>query len=89
MPASQWTDISVSFEGNGDNTLTFSGVQRLFLDEVEVKSVATGINDITNTSATTKKANGRIYTIDGRYVGTNKAMLPSGLYIVDGKKFVK
>ena len=89
LPASQWTDISVSFEGNGDNTLTFSGVQRLFLDEIEVKAVDTGINNVVTNAHNATKVQGRIYTIEGRYVGTNKAVLPHGLYIVDGKKFVK
>jgi len=31
----------------------------------------------------------RIYTIDGRYVGTDKSTLIRGIYIVNGKKFVK
>lgn len=86
VPGGQWIDINVNFEGNGENTISFAGIQRMFLDEIEVKAVATGIDNITTS---TKKANGRIYTIDGRYVGTNKALLPSGMYIVDGKKFVK
>ena len=87
VPGGQWIDINVDFEATGDNTISFTGIQRMFLDEVEVKAVATGISNLTNT--TTRKASGRIYTIDGRYVGTSKASLPSGLYIVDGKKFVK
>lgn len=33
--------------------------------------------------------NGRIYSIDGRYVGTNLQSLPSGVYVRDGKKVVK
>ena len=89
LPASQWTDISVSFEGNGDNTLTFSGVQRLFLDEIEVKAVATGIDNVVTNAHNATKGQGRIYTIEGQYVGNNKAGLPHGLYIVNGKKFVK
>ena len=30
-----------------------------------------------------------IYTLDGRYVGTSKESLPSGIYIQKGKKFTK
>lgn len=35
--------------------------------------------------------NGKVFTIDGRYVGQDKKMedLPKGIYIVDGKKYVK
>ena len=31
----------------------------------------------------------RIYTLDGRYVGTVASILPHGLYIQNNKKFVK
>lgn len=31
----------------------------------------------------------RIYTLDGRYVGTNASILPHGIYIQNNKKFVK
>ncbi len=48
---------------------------------------STGIeNVVTDTMA--KPADGRIYTIDGRYVGKDKNALGKGLYIMDGKKFV-
>ena len=47
-----------------------------------------GINDVTgNTDA--QKGVQQIYTIDGRYVGTNFDSLPSGMYIVQGKKMLK
>lgn len=36
-----------------------------------------------------KVTNGRIYTLDGRYVGTDMSSMPKGVYIVDGKKVVK
>ena len=48
---------------------------------------STGIeNVVTDTMA--KPADGKIYTIDGRYVGKDKNALGKGLYIMDGKKFV-
>jgi len=31
----------------------------------------------------------RIYTLDGRYVGTDASILPHGIYILNNKKFVK
>ena len=50
-----------------------------------VKKTATAINTVnTNTYKTT-----RIYTLDGRYVGTDPNLLPRGLYIINGKKIVK
>ena len=48
----------------------------------------TGINDVT-TDADAQQGAQRIYTIDGRYVGTNFDSLPSGMYIMKGKKTLK
>ncbi len=31
----------------------------------------------------------RIYTLDGRYVGTSFDTLPNGIYVIKGKKIVK
>lgn len=31
----------------------------------------------------------RIYTLDGRFVGTDILKLPRGIYLKDGKKIVK
>ena len=49
---------------------------------------ATGINDVTN-DADAQQGAQRIYTMDGRYVGTNFDSLPSGMYIIKGKKTLK
>ena len=48
----------------------------------------TGINDVTG-NTDVKQGAQRIYTIDGRYVGTNFDSLPSGMYIMKGKKTLK
>ena len=46
--------------------------------------------DITElTSDTQHPTPDNIYTLDGRYVGTSKETLPSGIYIQKGKKFTK
>lgn len=46
--------------------------------------------DITEISANTQHPTpDNIYTIDGRFVGTSKESLPSGIYIQNGKKFTK
>ncbi len=52
------------------------------------ESKPTGINDVTNDADALQGAQ-RIYTIDGRYVGTNFDSLPSGIYIMKGKKTLK
>ena len=50
----------------------------------KIASTATAIGGITINKETSDK----IYTIDGRYVGTSTSVLPKGLYIRNGKKFV-
>lgn len=47
--------------------------------------VSTGISSVSTTSDKT----GKVYTIDGRYVGTSLEGLAPGLYIQDGRKVVK
>lgn len=37
----------------------------------------------------TTTGDGRIYTVDGRYMGRDASTLPKGIYIRDGKKFVR
>ena len=49
---------------------------------------ATGISDVTGNTDVQQGAQ-RIYTMDGRYVGTNFDSLPSGMYIMKGKKTLK
>ncbi len=46
----------------------------------------TGIQNITASSVTV--TDNKIYSIDGRYLGTEKGNLGKGLYIMNGKKFV-
>ena len=48
----------------------------------------TGISDVTGNTDAQQGAQ-RIYTMDGRYVGTNFDSLPSGMYIMKGKKTLK
>ncbi|MCD8203215.1 MAG: hypothetical protein LUD48_06215 [Prevotella sp.] len=45
----------------------------------------TGIKGITSIATS---ADNKIYSIDGRYLGTNKGSLSKGLYIMNGKKIV-
>lgn len=47
---------------------------------------ATGINEVVKNTLNT---NNRIYSIDGKFVGTNASVLSNGIYVQNGKKFVK
>lgn len=48
--------------------------------------VVDGINGVT---VVKKAADNRIYSIDGRYLGTDASALGKGIYVVGGKKIVK
>ena len=92
MTAGQWNDYTFEIEGDGSNYfISFYPDKRIFLDEVKAvyteQPVTTGIKNV-NGNDNAKKSN-RIYTIDGRYMGTNMNSLQRGIYIVNGKKIVK
>lgn len=80
-----FTDFTAELTATGDVQLMFVADKgRFFLDEVMVKNdTTTGINILHQEKPV------RVYTIDGRYVGSSLNSLPSGLYIVNGKKIVK
>ncbi len=50
-----------------------------------LKLAATGIEDV----KTTEEHSNSIYTLDGRYLGTDTKRLPRGIYIIGGNKVVK
>lgn len=50
------------------------------------KGVVDGINGVT---VVKKTVDNRIYSIDGRYLGTDASALGKGIYVVGGKKIVK
>ena len=49
-------------------------------------NIISGIEHITVKKDT--EGNGKIYSIDGRYLGTDKTKLSKGLYIINGKKVI-
>ena len=56
-----------------------------------LRRVAAGVENI-NTDGMTKLPGYRgmrIYTIDGRFVGTDMSKLPRGIYVQGGRKMVK
>ena len=69
-------NFSIKRESPFINFQTFADVVR--------EDIITSVNP----SSITRRPSS-IYTIDGRYVGTDKNALGHGLYIVDGKKFIK
>ena len=86
MTSGEWSTFTAKISGTGTINLVFTPGKRFFLDEVVVKGLeSTAISTI---SVKDNKA-GRIYTLDGRYVGNDFQQLRNGLYIVNGKKVVK
>ncbi len=73
---------------NADGTMSFDfmgGSEENILDNT-TKKEETAIKDI---KADTRKADNRVYSIDGRYLGDDINVLGKGLYIVGGKKELK
>ena len=90
MKLGRFTNYSADITGNGPISITFSSNTTFFLDEVRVRgSVTTGITNLIINDSPTAPADNCIYSIDGRYVGKDVNKLGKGLYIRNGKKFVK
>ena len=71
---------------------TIKGMYELTIVDgnASVSSVETGINNLeVDNGEVNGKFSNRIYTIDGHYVGTDASKVGKGLYICNGKKFVK
>ncbi len=66
-------------------TSVYDAKQFVLLDE---DNQTTGISNVANDAEAQQGAQ-RIYTMDGRYVGTNFDSLPAGMYIMKGKKTLK
>lgn len=89
MAGHQWTQFTATITGQGSVSVTFKPGARMFLDEVKAYApTSTAIKGIDAGSAS-KVADNRIYTIDGRYAGTDIGVLPDGIYIKNGRKIVK
>jgi len=85
----EWTTYKASITATGDVKVTLAMDKgRFFLDEVHAVSASTSsirgirINDNSDND-------NRIYSIDGRFVGTNLNALGHGIYIRNGKKIVR
>ncbi len=58
----------------------------LYENGIPTPDGATGIQGVTSTKVA--ETTGRIYSVDGRFVGTNRDNLSKGMYIMDGQKFI-
>lgn len=87
LTPNHWNDCQTRFSGSAEIQITFvPSEKRFFLDEVVViRPTATGIEEIHKTSL---KESNRIYTLDGRYAGTDISRLLPGIYLMNGKKVV-
>jgi len=89
MRTGQWVVCKTAIKGTGATKLRFSvNTGRFYLDDVCVGTEdEAGINNIAIDAS--RKADNRIFSIDGRYVGKNLNALPKGIYIMDGKKILR
>lgn len=93
MKQEQWTTFTTTITGTGKLQLQWKPERRFFLDEVYVIKPGTGPNvptGIVEKASHENPATDAIYTLDGRCVEHLPAgSLPKGIYIIDGKKYVK
>ncbi|MDD7530828.1 MAG: M6 family metalloprotease domain-containing protein [Prevotellaceae bacterium] len=89
MLKGEWTEYNLKVNGNGPVKFTFSAPGRFFLDDVlVVGQLINGVSEL-NVPTYEQKKDNRIYSIDGRYMGTDFSALGRGIYIINGKKYVK
>ena len=83
----QWTEYTIEITGYGHTTLKFQPTtKRFFLDEVKVANPTT--TAIRELKLPQRREPEGIYTLDGRYLGSDRTALSRGIYIVNGKKMV-
>ena len=75
----------IQYNPNNGNPRFMNYTSNMYPAVLYVKRTATGIRNVQTVAPHTN----RIYTLDGRYVGTDLNVLGRGLYIVNGKKVVK
>ena len=91
MTPKQWNDYTVTLTGSGTIKLMFwSNQNRFFLDEVKIFKKNSGETAIKEVKVGNERrtANG-IFSLDGRYLGTDFNLLHPGIYIVNGRKTVR
>lgn len=88
MKGSEWTTFTVNMSGAGNARIVFTPAKRFFLDEVRIVNPNPTAIETIQVANPRPAMNGKIYSIDGRYVGTDLSVLKHGIYIMNGKKLV-
>lgn len=91
IAANKFNECKAKVKASGKFKIKFkSSSSYLFLDEVKIaKKVDDGIKAINDANVGRQSYNNRIYSLNGVFMGTDITKLPHGVYIVNGKKFVK
>lgn len=87
LTSGEWTPIKVKVSGSGEASIRIKSDGGVFIDTV--CAVPETLSGITSAPSGNTSEYGRIYTIDGRSVGKDINNLSKGVYVVNGKKFVK
>lgn len=84
----KWTQVKFKVKGTGNASVRIKSNGGLFIDTV--CAMPESLSAITSVVSVDEiKADGKIYTLDGKYVGKNINSLANGVYVVNGKKIVK
>lgn len=90
MHSGKWTSYTLRIVGTGSCRILFNPSKRFFLDDVVItKKRSSAATAIKKTVIALPWSSPAVYTIDGKYVGTDLKALPHGIYIVGGKKVVR
>ena len=92
MTKSKWNTFTIETTLNGTFKLAFTTADeesRLWFDDLLIEQTVTTTGISQTVADNVRKADNRIFTINGVYVGTDASNLPKGIYIMNGKKFVK
>lgn len=91
MKNEEWNEYVTDISGRGNVKIVFqSNKNRFFIDEVRITrktNSETAIRDLH--VANRQSAADKIYSLDGRYLGTDFNSLRPGIYIIGGRKVVK
>lgn len=84
----KWTKVSVKVSGSGNASVRLKSNGGVFIDTVCVlPERLAGIADITDGER--RGGDGKIFSLDGLFMGTDFSALEKGVYIVNGKKVVR
>lgn len=83
-----WNQCTITTTATGSYNLRIVASNRLWLDDVLIEEKGTsGISGVKYTPE--RRADNRIFNLQGQYMGRDASILPSGIYVSNGRKFVK